>query len=642
MVWGPWYKTPFMKTLESLKINGQLPSPKGVALAILEICQREDATTADIARVVQADPALSGRLIRQANWLAQRGRSIASVTEAIHHMGLVAVRQLALGFSLVEQNLHGPCAGFDYQRFWSHSLLMGLAMKRFAELGHGGSPDELFSCGLMARIGTLGLATAYPVEYASLAGKQFSLTELVEQERLLLQTDHNELTAAMLIDWGIPKVLVESVFWQEAPSRSGFSEGSRPYKLTHLLYMARGVADLCLAPETERNALTADLMRQGGRIGLDADDFGAMVDGLAGQWKEWGTLLNVPAATLPPFSEMATPPKSGDDASPAALRVMIVDDDPTTLHLMKALLGKTLGHNVTTATNGKEALALAVEVMPQIVLTDWLMPVMDGIELCRALRAADWGQTMYVIMLTGVDSDDDVNKAFESGVDDYVAKPINLRALRARMRAAWHYVKLLDSWERDRAQLKQFAADLAISHRRLEHVALTDQLTELPNRRSGMQSLTQAWKAADRSDQPLTLLLIDIDRFKKVNDNHGHAIGDVMLKEVAKVIQNAARQDDRVCRLGGEEFLVICANADLSAGYQAADRLRKKVAELRIRVGGAELQTSVSVGVASKEPGTKDEDALVDAADQALYGAKNAGRDRICVMQVGKLLHHQP
>ncbi len=631
-----------MKTLESLKINGQLPSPKGVALAILEICQREDATTVDIARVVQTDPALSGRLIRQANWLAQRGRSIASVTEAINHMGLLAVRNLALGFSLVDQNLSGLCEGFDYQRFWSHSLLMGLTMKRLGELGHGGVPDELFSCGLMARIGVLGLATAYPIDYAALAARQTGPKDLVEQERMLLHTDHNELTAALLDDWGIPKVLVESVFWHETPASSGFSEGSRPFKLTHLFHTARCVADLCLAPEAERTVLTSKLMRQAGGLGLDADDFGALVDGLTTQWLEWGSLLNVPTGDLPPFADMAAPPKSGDDTSPAALRVLIVDDDPTVLNLMCSLLGKSLGHNVTTATNGKEALAIAVQAMPHVVLTDWFMPVMDGIEFCRALRAADWGQTMYVIMLTDADSDsdDDVSKAFESGVDDYVTKPINLRALRARMRAAWHYVKLLESWEKDRAQLRQFAADLAISHRRLEHVALTDQLTDMPNRRSGMQSLARAWKGSDRSGQPLAVLLIDIDRFKKVNDSHGHAMGDILLKQVAKVIQSAARQDDNVCRLGGEEFLVICSNASLSSAYQAADRLRQKVTELRIQVGGVELQTSVSVGVASKESGTADEDALVHAADQALYGAKNAGRNRICVLRNGSLVHH--
>jgi two-component system cell cycle response regulator len=428
----------------------------------------------------------------------------------------------------------------------------------------------------------------------------------------------------------------------ETPANSGFSEGSRPYELVRLFYMAKCVADLCLAPEVERNSLTTDLMRLGSGIGLDADDFGTLVDELVKQWQAWGTLLKVPALALPSFNDMVTAPRSTDEESPTSLRVLLVDDDPTSLILMRTLLGTTLGHDVFTATNGQEALALAVEVMPQIVVTDWLMPIMDGLELCRALRAADWGQTMYVIMLTSVDADDEIHKAFESGVDDYVNKPINLRALRARMRAAWHYVKLLEAWERDRAQLKQFAAELAISNRRLEHVAMTDLLTNMPNRRSGLIALDQAWKASNRSGQPLAVLLIDIDHFKKVNDNHGHAVGDLLLKEVSKTIQNSARSDDSVCRFGGEEFLIICSNADLKSASQAAERLRLLIRALTIRIDELNLQTSVSVGVASKESDTPDADTLIKAADTALYGAKNAGRDRTCLVTKGKLHVLQP
>jgi two-component system, cell cycle response regulator len=627
-----------MKTLETLKLNGQLPSPKGVALAILDICRREDATTTDIARIVQTDPALSGRLILQANSAANGGRSVASVPEAILRVGLGAVRHLTLGFSLVDQNLNGPCRAFDYQRFWSHSLLMALAMKRFGGLCRAGVPDELFACGLMAHIGCLGLATIYPVEYAGIIEQRSSAENQVELERKLLQADHNELTAALLIDWGIPRALVEPVYFHETPAASGFAEGSRPYQLVHLFYLAKRLADLGLAPEVERSGRISELMLLGGKIGLDADDLGAMVDELVKQWREWGALLKVPASALPAFSEMAVAPKSSDETSPAALRVLLVDDDPTALTLMKGLLGDLLGHTVFTATQGQEALALAVEVMPQVVVTDWLMPVMDGLELCRALRATEWGQAMYIIMLTGVDDEDEILKAFEVGVDDYVTKPVNVRALRARLRAAWHYVKLLEAWDRDRIQLKQFAAELAISNRRLEHVALTDLLTNLPNRRSGMKELDQAWQASNRSGQPLAMLMIDIDHFKKVNDNHGHAVGDIVLKEVAKAIQVSARRDDSICRLGGEEFVVICRNTDLKSALQAAERLRKVISVLKIRIGVAEVRTTVSIGVAYKDSDMPDVDALVNAADKALYGAKNAGRDRTCAMAQGKLL----
>ncbi len=632
-----------MRTLESLKVGSQLPSPKGVALAILEVCRREDTTTTEIARIVQTDPALSGRLLHLSNSIAMSsgGRQTASVPEAILRVGLAAVRQLALGFSLVDQSQNGPCKAFDYPRFWSHSLLMALAMQRLARISRAGAADELFACGLLARVGCLGLATIYPDEYASILEQSSSDTQLVELERQRLQIDHNELTAAMLTDWGIPKSLVEPVSFHEAPAASGFIEGSRPYQLANLFYLAKRVADLGVATEDARSDQIPELMRLGSQLGLDTEAFGAVIDELGKEWIEWGALLKVPAAALPAFSVMAAPPSADLEESPAALRVLLVEDDPTTLMMMESLLGELLGHTVFTATQGKEALALAVEVMPQVVLTDWMMPVMDGIELCRALRATEWGQSMYVIMLTGVDAEDDILKAFEVGVDDYVTKPINVRALRARLRAAWHYVQLLESWERDRAQLKQFTAELAISNRRLEHVALTDQLTNLPNRRAGMTALDQAWRSAERTGQALAVLAIDVDHFKKVNDSYGHAVGDLVLKAVAKAIQDSARKDDSICRMGGEEFLFVCRNTDLRAALQAAERLRKMIAGLVITVSGAEVRTSISIGIACKGTDTPDADALVNTADKALYGAKHGGRNRTCLMTQGQLLFSQ-
>lgn len=631
-----------MKTLETLKLNGELPSPKGVALAILEISRREDATIADIARVVQADPALSGRLLHQANSVACGGREIVSVPEAILRVGLGTALQLALGFSLVDQNRNGPCKSFDYLRFWSHSLLMALAMQRLGAFTRVGSPDELFACGLLAHVGCLGLATIYPAEYAGLLDRQPGEENIVDLEHQRLHTDHNELTAALLMDWGIPKALVEPVYYHETPAASGFIEGSRPYQLTHLFYLAKRVADLGVAREGNRGALVTELMLLGGKLGLTADDFGAMVDQLGEQWREWDEMLKLPVAPMPAFAEMDTVPKANPDAAQDGLRVLLVDDDPASLAMLKGLLGDVLGHRVFTATNGQEALALAIEAMPQVVVTDWLMPVMDGIELCRALRTTEWGRTIYVIMLTDGESEKEIIEAFEVGIDDYLAKPVNAGALRARFRAAWHYVKLLEAWARDRAQLKQFTAELAISNRRLEHVALTDLLTDLPNRRSGMHALDQAWQGAARTAQPLAVLVIDIDHFKQVNDSHGHAIGDIVLKAVAKAIQDSARKNDSICRMGGEEFLLVCGNADLTAAFLAAERLRKTVGALTVRVGGAEIRTTVSIGVAGKEPDMPDAEALVNVADQGLYRAKHAGRDRTCTMVRGQPVFGQP
>ena len=284
-----------------------------------------------------------------------------------------------------------------------------------------------------------------------------------------------------------------------------------------------------------------------------------------------------------------------------------------------------------------EALALAVESQPQIVITDWMMPGLSGLELTLALRATDWGQNIYLIMLTSLDTEEEISEAFEAGVDDFLTKPVNVRTLRARLRAAWHYVQLLEAWEHDRAQLKQFTAELAISNRRLEHAAMTDLLTGLPNRRSGIGALDKAWAAYQRFQQPLSVLVLDIDYFKRINDTHGHAVGDKVLIEVAQQIQRAARKDDSVCRLGGEEFLMVCQNTDLKAALLAADRIRRTIEALQINVQGTVIRSTVSIGVASREPRMTDSDTLVNAADRALYRAKEAGRNRSCIIVQGRL-----
>ncbi len=631
-----------MNKIEQLRISGQLPSPKGVALAIMEISQREDATLDEVTRLVQTDPALSSRLLRMANaathGAANNGRVVVSINEAVLRLGMATVRQLAMGFSLIDQYPQGLCTAFDYPGFWSHSLFMAVASQELGRVVRVGTPDELFACGLLAQIGRLALVTVYPADYTTILEQQDSNTALRVLERERLGVDHTEFSAAIMTDCGIPKALVEPVYYHEAPETSGFTEGSRPYQLAHLFFQARRMADLGLSVETERYSNISELMRLGGKIGLDAEALGEVFDRVVKQWREWAEMLKVPAGPLPSFGAMASAPVPRPEQEPKSTckRVLLVEDEPTTRIMTEGVLRQLLGCTVYTAENGQDALALALEVMPQIVITDWLMPVMDGIDFCRALRATDWGQSMYVIMLTGVETEEKIVEAFEAGVDDYITKPMNNRALSARMRAALHYVKLLEAWEQDRAQLKQFAAELAISNRRLEHAAMTDLLTGLPNRRAGMDALAKTWGASVRTGQPVAALMIDVDRFKSINDQYGHAVGDLVLQEVARGIQAAARKDDSVSRIGGEEFLLVCHNADARTALLAAERLRKTVKALKINIAGLEVQVSVSIGVANRENGMLDTDDMVLAADKALYAAKNAGRNRVCLFAQGK------
>jgi diguanylate cyclase (GGDEF)-like protein len=626
-----------MNTIEKLKADNLLPSPKGVALAIMNICRREDATTQDVASIVQADPALSGRLIKQANSALRGGRPVASVNDAVRHLGIGTVRQLAMGFSLVDQHLAGPCPAFDYPRFWSHSLLMALSMQEIGKAVRAGSPDELFTCGLFARIGYLALASAYPAGYAELLQTPAPGIPVIQRERQRLETDHNELTAALLADWGIPKALAEPIAHHEEPDAAGFAPGSRAYLLVQLMYLAKRLADLGVAEDAERNSITSELMLLGGKIGLDPEVIGTQVDSVMQLWLEWGALLKVPAVRMPPFAKMDCAPAPSSEAGSNVMRVLLVEDNASSRLLLEKLLRTQCGHIVHSAKDGREALAMALEVMPQVVITDWIMPEMDGLELCKALRAAEWAKDIYILMLTSVESEDELVKAYEAGIDEYVNKPVNMRALQARLRAAWRYVKLHEEWERDRAQLKQFAAELAIANRKLEHAAHTDLLTGLFNRRAAMNLLAQAWSAATRANASLVVMAIDIDNFKLINDQHGHAVGDMALKEVANALRTHVRKEDSLCRVGGEEFLVICQNAELKASLHSAERLRKAVNSLEIQVGQILVKTTISIGVAQCETTMNDFDALVIAADKALYAAKHAGRNRTCLITQGKL-----
>ncbi|WEN15255.1 diguanylate cyclase [Rhodanobacter sp. AS-Z3] len=626
-----------MTAIEQLRINGGLPSPKGVALAIMQISRREDATLEEISRLVQTDPVTASRLLHMANAANVAGRPIASVPDAIVRLGLTVVRQLAMGFSLVDQYRNGACAAFDYSRFWSRSLLMAVAMQELGKCVRIAPPDELFACGLLAQIGYLALATLYPEEYARFLRE--STEQTVEQERQHLHIDHNELTSAILQECGIPNALAEPVLFHEAPETSGFAEGSRPHQLTHLFHQAKRLADMSLAPADERHAHVAELMLLGGKIGLDADELSVLIDNVHARWRNWSELLNVPDSDELPFAELISAPREvlAGKSIPTMTNVLWVSGARDVRMALEKVVGEMTGQVVHSAEDAEEGLALAVQLVPQIVIVDARLPGMDGWAFCHALRATSWGQSIYLIMLANMDSPGEINQAAEARINDCLSPAEVARLLPLRMSAARQYVKLLGHWEQDRAQLKQFSAELALSNRKLQRYALIDQLTGLQNRRAGMEALTQAWSACERSGEPVTMMMIDIDKFKEVNDTHGHAVGDKVLGAVAEVMRNSARKEDTVCRMGGEEFLVICRNANLKSSLIAAERLRKAVAELKVRFEAEWLSVTVSIGIACKEPGMADPGTLVNAADKALYAAKAKGRNRICHFRSGKV-----
>jgi diguanylate cyclase (GGDEF)-like protein len=607
-----------------------------VALAIMNACAREDVSIGEVASLVQTDPALSGRLLERANAASNGGRPIIAITQAVSRLGLQSVKQLALCFSLVDQHSKGKCQAFDYAHFWSHSLLMGVAMQEFGALQKLGSPEELFTCGLLAQVGHLALATVYPQEYSRLLDTGTRGKKLLTLERELLHLDHLHLSRELMTRWGLPAVLVEPVQWHEDPSQSQLQSRTRPWYLCQTMHLALRVADFGLAKKAEQGQLIAQLTETASHLGLKAEGLGAYVDGSIQQWQSWATRFNVQSQTNAGFDQIAQDKLHPEITSESLwLRILVVEDDPIVRQLLQTWLEEECQHTVAVANNGQEALERAVDFAPHIVITDWRMPVMDGVALCRALRSSAWGQSVYVLMLTAAEQENELVVAFDAGVDDYVSKPPNLRALGARLKGAWRYVKLREAAEQDSKRLTDMAAELALTNRRLQQAALTDPLTLLSNRRAGVQALTQAWSAASRHGDALTLLSFDIDHFKSINDRHGHAAGDLVLQGVAQALRDASRKEDTVCRWGGEEFLVISPKVSLNEGVLAGERLRKAIAALAMQFGDQAISVRVSVGVACWDSTLAAQDELIAQVDQALYAAKAGGRNCLAIFKGG-------
>lgn len=303
------------------------------------------------------------------------------------------------------------------------------------------------------------------------------------------------------------------------------------------------------------------------------------------------------------------------------LNAIVVDDHPASrtflLHFLKAA-----GHEALKAETAHEALELAERTDIDLWLIDWMMPGMTGIELVKLLRAAPGGEHPYLIMLTSRGGDRDLAQAFDAGVDDFISKPISAIELQARLKGAARMVRLNTS-------LRSRLEEIAHLNGRLEVAASTDMLTGLLNRRAGFMRLNECWMLSERYERPMSVAVVDIDKFKEVNDHHGHAFGDVAITLVAAALRTACRDCDHVVRIGGDEFLLVFPEVGVEGAVVAMERARAAIAQQPCTHEGAEAMLSISVGVAERRPEVRGTIELMKLADDALYMAKREGRDRI-------------
>ncbi|HEX6058608.1 MAG TPA: diguanylate cyclase [Gemmatimonadaceae bacterium] len=316
----------------------------------------------------------------------------------------------------------------------------------------------------------------------------------------------------------------------------------------------------------------------------------------------------------------------GRDASPGgesdAPTILIVDDHEDNVEVLRARL-EAWGYRTATAMDGETALVQAAKVRPDLLLLDVMMPQIDGYEVARRLKADDELKYIPIIMQTALDSTEDKVEGLESGADDYIAKPIDFAELKARVRSMLRIRALQTELRRREAELNDF-------NHRLRVMAETDGLTGLDNRRHIEETLQEFFHHADRLNEPLSVVMCDLDKFKSVNDTYGHQAGDAVLQQFAAILKATAREIDRVGRYGGEEFLCLLPGTVLDAAVTFAERVRKEVEGHAFTFDGGSIHRTASFGVAGwPHPGVTSPDALVKAADDALYVAKETGRNKV-------------
>lgn len=301
------------------------------------------------------------------------------------------------------------------------------------------------------------------------------------------------------------------------------------------------------------------------------------------------------------------------------MEILIADDDFIARSLLKKIL-ESLGHEVLIAEDGLQAWKLIQKNKNQIVITDWMMPGMDGLELCRTIRENQtWGY-VFIILITAKDSKNDIITGLEAGADDYLSKPFNHAELVARLNSGLRILKLESTLQKANEEIKI--------------LAITDTLTRCCNRLYLNEHLPKEIKRAWRYGRSFSIIMCDIDYFKKINDTYGHLAGDKVLEIFARCIRESIRNNiDWVARYGGEEFLIVLPETGARGALNLAERLCSNISRMIFEIEDEKIHITASFGVIGFDPDTPDDkissQAMISQCDKLLYKAKMEGRNRV-------------
>jgi diguanylate cyclase (GGDEF)-like protein len=302
------------------------------------------------------------------------------------------------------------------------------------------------------------------------------------------------------------------------------------------------------------------------------------------------------------------------------MKLLVADDDPVSRLLMQRTMQK-YGYEVLLAEDGRTAVDILLRKDgPRLALVDWMMPELDGIGLCREIRSTQRdGSYIYILLLTSRQDSSDVVAGLEAGADDYITKPCNPAELRARLHTGRRILALEETLVHAREEMR--------------FTATHDALTALWNRNAILSLIQNELNRSSRLHRPTSILLCDIDHFKRVNDTYGHLAGDDVLEEVARRLMSTVRNYDAVGRYGGEEFLILLSECDQDGLKIRAENLRCAIASSPIQAGTGNIVVSISIGAVTCKDNHTDlaVECILAEADAALYRAKAEGRNR-CVL----------
>ncbi|MCA9001993.1 MAG: HDOD domain-containing protein, partial [Planctomycetes bacterium] len=452
-----------IETFEELKLSGNLPSPAGVGMRILELTRSEDYSAEDMGFAIMADSSLTGRILQLANSAANATAEPATtVEEAIMRLGSNVVRNLALAFSLVSERTTGSCKAFDYEDYWSTSLARAVVAKALAQKIGMRKPEEAYICGLIGDVGRLALASVYADVYSEMLTTHgtLPLDGLIPKETARFRINHSQIGSLTLRDWGLPDAFSEAIL--EYTSCRSLETMTQMESLADVLRVSYWIGEALAADEHTAPFLWKTIGEQlqfvQKLLGMDRSSFTNFGNACAKQWVQWGDSLEVATGNGQNFNEVFRLVDASKNATPESITQQTSQESTAASNVAQDLLDQVrlmvVGDTATAQvkacstlqqapfvvryeSDGKAGLREALRWGADILLADQCCPGLDGVELCRSLRKNSQGESLYLAVL-GCGTDDCNDKAvecFEAGADDFINMPTSPELLSARIRA---------------------------------------------------------------------------------------------------------------------------------------------------------------------------------------------------------------